>query len=140
IVEQTSNVPAPVAIAGSAGADGIWNTADDELNDGVSILRTRPGMDGILGTEDDIADFSFDNVAPDEGLSASFNLWFVFFGQFFDHGLDLIERTDGDLVFIPLQPDDPLVTLGPDGAPNTGDELPPEMQFMVLTRAQTYTG
>ena len=56
------------------------------------ILRTRPGLDGLLGTADDIADFSFDNVAPDAGLSAPFNLWFVFFGQFFDHGLDLVQE------------------------------------------------
>ena len=39
IVDQTSNNPAAVAIAGSAGIDGIWGTADDQLNDGVSILQ-----------------------------------------------------------------------------------------------------
>ena len=39
IADQTSNNPAAVAIAGSAGADGIWGTADDQLNDGVSIIR-----------------------------------------------------------------------------------------------------
>ena len=140
IVDQTSNNPAAVAIAGSAGADGIWGTADDVLNDGVTILRTRPGFDGALGTQDDIADFSFDNVAPDAALSAPFNLWFVFFGQFFDHGLDLVSKGGSGTVFMPLQPDDPLVTLGPDGAPNTGDEVPPETQFLVLTRATNLPG
>jgi hypothetical protein len=30
------------------------------------------------------------NVTPDSGLSAPFNTWFTLFGQFFDHGLDLI--------------------------------------------------
>ena len=91
IVDQTSNNPAAVAVAGSAGADGLWGTADDALNDGVAIIgRGRPGR--LAGTADDIAEFSFDNVAPDEGLSAPFNLWFVFFGQFFDHGLDLLAR------------------------------------------------
>ena len=29
-------------------------------------------------------------------------------------------------VFVPLKADDPLVTLGPDGKPNTGDEAPAE--------------
>ena len=32
------------------------------------------------------------NLAPDEGLSASFNSWFTLFGQFFDHGLDLVAK------------------------------------------------
>ena len=32
------------------------------------------------------------NVAPDEGLSASYNGWFTLFGQFFDHGLDLVHK------------------------------------------------
>lgn len=36
--------------------------------------------------------FSIPNVAPDAGLSASFNSWFTLFGQFFDHGLDLVNK------------------------------------------------
>ena len=102
IVDQTSNNPAAVAVAGAIGADLIWGTADDVLNDGVTITEVRAGADGILGDDitttetnegaDDIAEFSFDNVTPDEGLSAPFNLWFVFFGQFFDHGLDLVHE------------------------------------------------
>ncbi len=139
IVDQTSNNPAAVAVAGSAGVDNVWGTDDDVLNDGVSILRTRAGLDGLVGTADDIADFSFDNVAPDAGLSAPFNLWFVFFGQFFDHGLDLVQKGGSGTVFIPLQPDDPLIN-GLDGTPGTADDLPPELQFMVLTRATNQPG
>jgi Ca2+-binding RTX toxin-like protein len=139
IVDQTSNNPAAVAVAGSAGVDNVWGTDDDVLNDGVSILRTRPGLDGLLGTADDIADFSFDNVAPDAGLSAPFNLWFVFFGQFFDHGLDLVQKGGSGTVFIPLQPDDPLIN-GADGTPGTPDDLPPALRFMVLTRATNQPG
>ena len=48
------------------------------------------------------------NVAPDVGLSAPFNSWFTFFGQFFDHGLDLVTRAATARSFVPLQPDDPL--------------------------------
>ena len=48
------------------------------------------------------------NVAPDEGLSAPFNGWFTLFGQFFDHGLDLVTKGGNGTVYIPLQPDDPL--------------------------------
>ena len=48
------------------------------------------------------------NVAPDVGLSAPFNSWFTLFGQFFDHGLDLVNKGGNGTVVIPLQPDDPL--------------------------------
>ena len=47
---------------------------------------------------------------------------FTFFGQFFDHGLDLVNKGGNGTVFVPLQPDDPLFT--PGGA-----------NFMMLTRA-----
>ncbi|HXE67920.1 MAG TPA: hypothetical protein VN523_01105, partial [Hyphomicrobiaceae bacterium] len=148
IVDQTSRNPAAVAVAGSAGLDGVWGTDDDELNDGVSILRVRTGQDAILGTADDIADFSFGNTAPDAGLSAPFNLWFVFFGQFFDHGLDLVQKGGSGTVFIPLQADDPLIAgadtvLGdnPTTAANEAlDDLPPALRFMVLTRATNQPG
>ena len=126
-------------MAGDIGADLIWGTDDDVLNDGVTITDLRAGADGILGTVDDIAEFSFDNVTPDEGLSAPFNLWFVFFGQFFDHGLDLLQKGGNGTVFIPLQADDPLIA-GADGILGNDDDLPPELQFMVLTRATQVNG
>ena len=63
------------------------------------------------------------NAAPDEGLSAPFNSWFTLFGQFFDHGLDLVNKGGSGTVFIPLQPDDPLYVEGS------------HTNFMVLTRA-----
>ena len=68
-------------------------------------------------------DIVLPNVSPDEGLSASFNSWFTLFGQFFDHGLDLVAKGQSGTVLIPLQPDDPL--FDPASATN----------FMVLTRA-----
>ena len=57
------------------------------------------------------------NVAPDAGLSAPFNSMFTFFGQFFDHGLDLANK-GGGTVFVPLKADDPLM-LGTDGIAGT---------------------
>ncbi|MBV1796395.1 peroxidase family protein [Siccirubricoccus sp. G192] len=63
------------------------------------------------------------NVSPDEGLSSPFNGWMTLFGQFFDHGLDLVTKGGNGTVYIPLQPDDPLYV--PGGHTN----------FMVLTRA-----
>lgn len=68
------------------------------------------------------------NVAPDEGLTAPFNSWMTLFGQFFDHGLDLVKKGGSGTVFIPLQPDDPLYV--PGGHSN----------FMVLTRATNQPG
>ena len=68
------------------------------------------------------------NVAPDVGLSAPFNSWFTLFGQFFDHGLDLVNKGGSGTVFVPLQPDDPLYVAGS----NTN--------FMVLTRATVSPG
>jgi len=65
---------------------------------------------------------------------------FTFFGQFFDHVVDQTVKS-GKAVFVPLHADDPLVTLGPDGKANSGDEVTdPSQQFMVLTRAQNQPG
>ena len=71
--------------------------------------------------------FFIPNVAPDVGLSAPYNSWFTLFGQFFDHGLDLVNKGGNGTVFMPLQPDDPLYV---DGSPTN---------FMTLTRA-THSG
>src|SRR5689334_6665590 len=63
------------------------------------------------------------NITPDFGLSAPFNLMFTFFGQFFDHGLDLVPKSGGNVI-IPLQADDPLFV---PGSPTN---------FMVMTRGE----
>jgi hypothetical protein len=78
------------------------------------------------------------NVAPDVGLSAPFNSLFTLFGQFFDHGLDLVDKSGGT-VFVPLRADDPLIA-GPDHVFGNADDLPPQLRFMVLTRATTPAG
>ena len=77
------------------------------------------------------------NVAPDVGLSAPYNSVFTLFGQFFDHGLDLVTKGGGS-VFMPLQPGDPLYN---DGADNVaGNEDDPPTNFMMLTRATNRPG
>jgi Ca2+-binding RTX toxin-like protein len=98
IVDQTENNPAAAAAAAAGG----------EL--------TPSGA------------FFIPNVAPDVGLSAPFNSMFTFFGQFFDHGLDLVNKGGSGTVFVPLQSDDPLFV--PGGPTN----------FMVLTRATHLPG
>ncbi len=69
--------------------------------------------------------FFIPNAAADTGLSAPYNSWFTLFGQFFDHGLDLVNKGgnngDAGIVFVPLDSTDPLFGQGPN--------------FMVLTRA-----
>lgn len=75
--------------------------------------------DGKAGTPDLVF---MPNVAPDEGLSSPYSGWMTIFGQFFDHGLDLVSKGGNGTVYVPLQPDDPLYVEG--GKTN----------FMVLTR------
>ena len=58
------------------------------------------------------------NQSPDIGLSPGFNSWMTFFGQFFDHGLDLVTKGKNGTVYIPLAADDPLYDKGADGAAN----------------------
>ncbi len=99
IVDQTATNPAAVAVAG-------------------------PDCDGIPAGETCF----IPNIAPDVGLSASFNPILTFFGQFFDHGLDLVNKGGSGTVFTPLQPDDPLF-----------DPLSPT-NFLVLTRATNLPG
>jgi Ca2+-binding RTX toxin-like protein len=119
IVDQTTTNPAAAAAAGAA----------PELVD--------EDGDGMIGPGE--TTFFIPNVAPDEGLSAPFNSMFTFFGQFFDHGLDLLNKGGNGIVYVPLQADDPLVTHGPDGIQGNGDEVPPDRRFMVLTRGTRTT-
>src|SRR5215510_11206886 len=128
IADQTANNPAAYATAYDPGPDGVLHTPDDVLKEGVEI-HISAGRDQIFGTADDTEVFFFPNLAPDAGLSAPFNPWFTFFGQFFDHGLDLVTKGGNGFVFIQLQPDDPLFDPTP-GAPN----------FMILSRATNLPG
>ncbi|WP_139557002.1 peroxidase family protein [Methylotetracoccus oryzae] len=97
IVDQTDTNPAAVAAAGEGAVEDLFGT------------------------------LFIPNRAPDEGLSAPYNSTFTLFGQFFDHGLDLVTK-GGGTVFMPLRPDDPLYI---PGSPTN---------FMVLTRATNLPG
>ncbi|SEI20752.1 peroxidase family protein [Tardiphaga sp. OK245] len=104
---------AAVTAANLLAAQTALDAVDDDL---MAMLSTN-------GIELEGANVKITNTAPDEGLSAPFNSWFTLFGQFFDHGLDLVAKGGNGTVFIPLMPDDPLYV--PGGTTN----------FMVLTRA-----
>src|SRR3954469_10296337 len=135
IVDQTSTNPAAVAAAAFP--------VRTQGNPGLFPCKTDPAPDGTggdpVGCVPSHKTLFIPNVTTDVGLSPPYNSMFPFFGQFFDHGVDQTVKS-GKAVFVPLKDDDPLITLGPDGKPNTGDEVPPGQRFMVLTRAQNQPG
>ena len=108
IVDQTANNPAAVAAADERAANA-----------------TFPGLDQVQVSAD--GTLLIPNQSPDVGLSPPFNGMMALFGQFFDHGLDLISK-GGGTVFVPLQPDDPLYVEGS------------QTNFMVLSRASNTRG
>ncbi|MEQ1617431.1 MAG: peroxidase family protein, partial [Terricaulis sp.] len=115
-------------LSDGATANPNYNPADVE---GVSIVSDY-GLLGTLGHTD--YQKTLANGAPDptqSGSADSFigaenpgvaptNGWFALFGQFFDHGLDFIDKSSGKTIKIALAQDDPLYgVLGPDGRPVT---------------------
>ena len=52
------------------------------------------------------------NQVPNNVLAAPSNSMFTLFGQFFDHGLDLVGKSGSEVVVVPLASDDPLVVSG----------------------------
>src|SRR4051794_5169757 len=139
IVDQTSTNPAAVAAAAfpvrTQGNPGLHPCTTDP-----DPLATPPVLADPPDCVPSHKTLFIPNVTTDVGLSPPYNSLFTFFGQFFDHGVDQTVKS-GKAVFVPLKPDDPLITLGPDGKPNSGDEVTdPHQQFMVLTRAQNQPG
>lgn len=135
IVDQTPNNPAAVMaalkFAGSENISADYATFNAAYQ--ATLTATTPAA--IAAAQANFAAVAEDlgvvienntvvipNVAADEGLSAPFNSWMTLFGQFFDHGLDLVAKGGAGTVYMPLDPDDPLYV--PGGFSN----------FMVLTR------
>ncbi|WP_427131920.1 peroxidase family protein [Pseudarthrobacter sp. S9] len=136
IVDQTSTNPAAVAAAAfpvrTQGNPGLFPCTTDP-NPGP------PAVDGVpAGCVPSHQTLFIPNVTTDVGLSPPYNSLFTFFGQFFDHGVDQTVKSGGT-VFVPLHADDPLIA-GPDHILGNADDLPPNLQFMVLTRAQNQPG
>ncbi|MES2759492.1 MAG: hypothetical protein V4693_19135 [Pseudomonadota bacterium] len=92
IVDQTASNPAAVIAADERAATSEY-----------------PGQDTVQTSTN--GTMFIPNLSPDIGLSPPFNGMMALFGQFFDHGLDLITK-GGGTVFVPLQPDDPLYVPG----------------------------
>lgn len=110
VSDQSSNNPAAVAAYNGLNPDANQEVEPRLLSNG----DPNPNF---------VENLFVQNVAPDEGLSAPFNSWMTLFGQFFDHGLDLVTKGGNGYVYIPLQPDDPLY-----------NPASPQTNFMVVTR------
>ena len=137
IVDQTSTNPAAIAAAGfpvrTQGNPGVvpCTTDPDPLAEpAVAAVPTdcTPSHETLF----------IPNVTTDVGLSPPYNSLFTLFGQFFDHGVDQTVK-GGGTVFVPLKADDPLIA-GPDHIVGNTDDLPPQLQFMVLTRGKNQPG
>src|SRR5690606_4825561 len=118
------------AVAAQAALEAARNTeglAQAQAN-AVQAESALQALTAELGlTVEDNGTVVIPNVMPDLGDTAPFNSFLTLFGQFFDHGLDLVTK-GGGTVYIPLQPDDPLYV---EGSPTN---------FMVLTRATNQPG
>lgn len=103
----------------------ISNLISDQTDSNPAAVEAHNGLSDAPGggTTSANGSLSIPNLSPDVGLSPAFNGWMTLFGQFFDHGLDLIPKANNGVVFIPLQPGDPLYVTD---SPNN---------FMLLTRA-----
>ena len=115
ISDQSTNNPAAVAAA-TETAGILYGTGP--LSE--TAINAQTGVPSTV--------LQIPNVTPDFNASAGYNSWFTLFGQFFDHGLDLIPK-GGAKVLIPLQADDSLYSVSP-SSPN----------MMVLTRGTDATG
>ncbi len=104
------------------------NLIVDQSAANPAAVAAAAQTDGSIANVGGSDSFFIPNVAPDVGLSAPYNAWFTFFGQFFDHGLDLVDKGGSGTVFIPLREDDPLFV---PGSPTN---------FMVLDRATNKPG
>jgi len=137
IADQT--VANPAAIQMMATVEGSYPFDHD--GDGFDYLAhvADPAYDPsapLPGTPDRVF---IPNVSPDVGLSAPFTGWFTLFGQFFDHGLDLVGKGGSGTVLIPILPGDELFDPdGPDDIPGNGDDG--TNNFIPLSRATNLPG
>uniref|UniRef100_UPI00247ABACF peroxidase family protein n=1 Tax=Methylobacterium segetis TaxID=2488750 RepID=UPI00247ABACF len=128
IVDMSVNNPAAIAAwFGNPLAVAAWEAAHPGK---TAVAPPKPGetlgANEIVLTNEDLS--VIPNQSPDIGLSPQFNGWMTFFGQFFDHGLDLITKGNNGTVYIPLQKDDPLYVENS------------HTNFMALTRSTPVAG
>ena len=131
--------------------------SDQTVRNPAAVSVATASFGGTLPPAEPLGTLPIGNVAPDVGLSAPFNVMFTFFGQFFDHGLDLVPKGGNGSVIVPLQPDDPLFVpggqtnfmaltratklVGPDGVQGTADDIRESINITTpfVDQNQTYT-
>ena len=91
-----------------------WGLLKTVADGGLGQVDTQARLDASAGKNDHFIGGLNPGVSPSNGF-------FVLFGQFFDHGLDFIDKGgQGSVIKIALAVDDPLYgMLGPDGRPVT---------------------
>jgi Ca2+-binding RTX toxin-like protein len=124
VADQSSENPAAVAAYNALLGEG-----DTPQTVQTRLIEDPENPGEFIDNPNFVENLFIQNTAPDEGLSAPYNSWFTLFGQFFDHGLDLVTKGGNGHVYIPLQPDDPLYN------PNS-----PQTNFMVVTRTNPING
>ena len=122
--------------ADELAATAASNAADVAMNAAVVALNTEVNNDGLEISSD--GSITIKNRSPDVGLSPGFNGWMTFFGQFFDHGLDLVTKGNNGTIYIPLQADDKLYDKGQDGL--VGDQQMRDADGNLVFHIDTVTG
>jgi Ca2+-binding RTX toxin-like protein len=115
IVDQTSNNPIATMLYERYKAEGKDVSFTPILNE--------DGTPKLANDGSPLVSYQFNNISPDIGDSAPYSSVFTLFGQFFDHGLDLVAKGGNGTIYMPLSPDDPLYVPGS------------HSNFMPLTRA-----
>ncbi|CAN1548371.1 An_peroxidase_bacterial_2 domain containing protein [Sphingomonadaceae bacterium] len=106
------------ALANAAGAGAQRDLAVQSAQDALALVGVQMQNGNLV----------MPNIMPDLGSTAPLNGFMTIFGQFFDHGLTMINKGGSGTVFVPLQPDDPLYV---PGSPTN---------FMVMSRATNGPG
>ena len=137
-------IPTALVAASSVSNGATDNLATLVTSEGTAhtaVTGASTALDGLIANYDiEIsADGSvlIENRSADIGLSPPNSAWMTFFGQFFDHGLDLVTKGGNGTIYMPLQADDPLIA-GADHVFGTADDLPAHLRFMTLTRTTPF--
>jgi Ca2+-binding RTX toxin-like protein len=117
-VPSAGGAPDPVAFATptsysvrdvdlvDAGPRKVSNLVADQSNFAMSVIGYETAAEQTVA----LLDNPEDRDAPLTGVTnpLPYSSWTTLFGQFFDHGLDFVEKGSDGLVVIPLSSDDPL--------------------------------
>ena len=134
-VAQTGLGAAQTAAAATQLAVNVAQAAFDAASSAGTAFAQLVADSGLEISPD--GSILIEHRSADIGLSPANSAWMTFFGQFFDHGLDLVTKGGNGTIYIPLQADDPLIA-GADHILNTPDDLPASQRFMALTRATPF--